>query len=54
MHESVVLSHLEPIIYGKRFYLFDCKLRFFCKQTIVLRNKPTTTTMSSVCGSESS
>jgi len=29
----VVLSHLEAVLCGKQYHLFNCKLRFFCKQT---------------------
>jgi len=46
--DLVVLSHLDPTVFGKGCYLFNCELRFFCKQTIVSRNKPTTNAMSSV------
>jgi len=50
----VVLSHLEPTVCSKRCYLFNCWLPFFCKQTVVLCNKPTTIAMKSICGSKSS
>ena len=34
----VVLSHLQPILCGKWCYLFNCRLQFFWKHTIVFRN----------------
>jgi len=48
----VVLSHLEPIVCGKRCHFFNCSLRFFCKQTIVLHNKPKIIAINSLCGSK--
>ena len=36
-------TDLEQTLCGKRCYLFNCYIRFYCKQTIVLRNKPTIT-----------
>jgi len=47
--DLVVVSHLENIA----IYLI-ASYDFFCKQTIVLHNKPTTIAMSRVCGSKSS
>jgi len=47
----IVVFHLEPIVANGAIYLiasYD-----FCKQTIMLCNKPTIA-MSSVCSSESS
>jgi len=52
--DLVVLSHLEPFLCGKWRCLFNCLLRLFCKQTTVLRNKPTTIATSSECASQSS
>jgi len=38
----VVLSHLEPTAYDKRYYSFNLLVTFLCKHIIMLRNKPTT------------
>ena len=54
MHESgCVFSSRTSYVVNSDIYVI-ASYNFFCKQTIMLHNKPKTITLSSVCGSESS